>query len=66
MIKGRSDNYQSDGDVEAASVTVLSDIKENVVIVTGLLENISRRVKTVSEWMKFCRREEQQEMKFSL
>lgn len=40
---------KSDGDMKAASITMLRDIKENVVIMTGLLENTSRKVKTVNE-----------------
>lgn len=57
---------ESDGDMKAASITMLRDKKENVVIMTGLLENISRKGKTVNEWMKFCKWKEKQEMKFSL
>lgn len=40
---------ESDGDMKAASITMHRDTKENVVIMTGLLENISRKVKTVNE-----------------
>lgn len=41
-----------DWDMKAAIITVLRDLKENVAIMTGLLENISRKVKTVkkNEW----------------
>lgn len=41
----RADNR--DKDVKAAIITMLGVIKENVAIMTGLLESISRKVKTV-------------------